>query len=381
MFIGIGIPDSLFGAAWPAIYREFGVPISNANLITGIIAGTTVISSIYSARLINRYGTSMITAVSTSLTAIALLGFSLSPNMLLLCICAIPLGFGAGAIDSALNSFVAIHYKASHMNFMQAFYGIGVSISPFLMSMALKNSSWQVGYQMAFVIQVILAIISIISIPLWRKIHPNTEIKTEENKDRILKISEMLKIPAVRWSSIYFFASCSVELTLGYWCSSYLVNTKGFSPAEAASIVLFYYLGIGFGRLMSGILSNKLSEWIFIKVGLSILVIGLIMITLPLNQFFILLALFLAGSGIGPTFPNMMHLTASHFDKDIVLSINGLQMTATYMGILVAPVIFGFIAEVAGIELYPYYLLVFSMITIVAMMGVIKELKVTRKYQ
>ena len=43
-YIGLGIPDSLLGAAWPAIYQQFGVPISFASLISLIISGGTVIS-------------------------------------------------------------------------------------------------------------------------------------------------------------------------------------------------------------------------------------------------------------------------------------------------------------------------------------------------
>lgn len=139
MFIGIGVPDSLFGVAWPAIYPEFGVGVSSANLVTMTVAGCTIISNLLSARLISRFGTSIVTAVSTAMTAFALFGFSISSNMLFLVLFAIPLGLGAGAIDSALNSFVALHYKATHMNFMQCFYGIGVSVSPFLMGIAWRG--------------------------------------------------------------------------------------------------------------------------------------------------------------------------------------------------------------------------------------------------
>ena len=137
-FIGLGIPDSLFGTAWPAIYMEFNLPVSAANYVTFLISGGTIISSLLSARLINRYGTAKITAVSTTITAAALLGFSYSNGIFWLCLCAIPLGLGAGAIDSALNNYIALHYKAMHMNFLHCFYGIGVSLSPYLMSLALS---------------------------------------------------------------------------------------------------------------------------------------------------------------------------------------------------------------------------------------------------
>ena len=144
-FIGLGIPDSLFGAAWPAIYAELNLPVSWANFVTMIISGGTIVSSLLSARLINRFGTAAVTAVSTAMTALALFGFSVSGSMLWLCLSAVPLGLGAGAIDTALNNYVALHYKATHMNFLHCFYGIGVSMSPFLMSLALSGGSWRGG--------------------------------------------------------------------------------------------------------------------------------------------------------------------------------------------------------------------------------------------
>ncbi len=90
-YIGLGIPDSLFGTAWPAIYTEFNQPIASASYVTFLISGGTVISSLLSASIIKRFGTGRITAFSTALTAAALLGFSYSNHLIWLCIFAIPL--------------------------------------------------------------------------------------------------------------------------------------------------------------------------------------------------------------------------------------------------------------------------------------------------
>ena len=169
-FIGLGIPDSLFGTAWPAIYSEFQIPVSWANFVTMIVSGGTVISSLFAARLIRRFGTAAITAVSTTMTALALLGFSMSGSMLWFCLFAIPLGLGAGSIDTALNDYVAMHYKAVHMNFLHCFYGVGVSLSPLLMSFALSDgAAWRSGYSTVFYFQAAIALLVILSLPLWFK--------------------------------------------------------------------------------------------------------------------------------------------------------------------------------------------------------------------
>ena len=160
-YIGLGIPDSLLGSAWPAIYGEFHVPISYASFISAIISAGTVISSLFSTKVIARLGTAKVTAISTTLTAIALLGFSCSQSFLWLCLCAVPLGIGTGSIDSALNNYVALHYNAMQMSFLHCFYGIGVTASPYLMSLALSESmNWRGGYRTVFYIQLVIAAVT-----------------------------------------------------------------------------------------------------------------------------------------------------------------------------------------------------------------------------
>ena len=160
VYIGLGVPDSLFGTAWPVIHHEFHLPISAANAVTLLISSGTVISSLFSPRIINRLGTAKVAALSTSLTAAALLGFAISGNFLFLCLFAIPLGLGAGAIDVSLNNYVALHYNATHMSFLHCFYGIGVSISPYLMSVGIGSGAWRRGYFLAFAVQAVISVIA-----------------------------------------------------------------------------------------------------------------------------------------------------------------------------------------------------------------------------
>ena len=149
-FISLGLPDSLLGSAWPVMYGELSVPVSWAGIISMIISGGTIISSFFSERIIRRLGTGLVTFVSVAMTAAALLGFALLPGFWWLCLCAIPLGLGAGSVDSALNNFVALHYKAMHMNWLHCFWGIGASLGPVIMSIRLaEKNGWKQGYLIA----------------------------------------------------------------------------------------------------------------------------------------------------------------------------------------------------------------------------------------
>lgn len=363
-FIGLGIPDSLFGTAWPAISDEFSLPVSWANFVTIIISGGTIISSLLSARIINRFGTAAVTAVSTTMTAFALLGFSVSQNMLYLCLCAIPLGLGAGAIDTALNNYVALHYKASHMNFLHCFYGIGVSLSPFIMSFALSKSSWQNGYFNVSLVQFGIALLTIISLPIWKKVR-HSVTNSQSSPTRTLPLKTMLRNPKVMTACMVFLGSCGVEYTCGIWGSTYLVRGKGAAVDTAALMITFYYVGIAFGRFLSGILARKLTSNQLIRAGQITVLAALVLLILPLPYQVSAFSLFLIGMGNGTIYPNMLHLTPANFGEDVSQSVIGVQMAFSYVGILLAPAIFGLMAQYITISLFPYFILLCYVIMIV----------------
>ncbi len=353
-FIGLGIPDSLFGAAWPAIYTEFGIPVSRGSLITMLISGGTIISSLLSAELIRRFGTGRITAFSTSLTAAALFGFSCSGNLLLLCLFAVPLGLGAGAIDTALNNYVALHYRASHMNFLHCFYGIGVSLSPLLMSLALSAGSWRNGYRMVFWLQAGIAVLTILALPLWKRV--SAVSGQEEEAAETVRFSRLLRDSRVRMACLVFIGSCGLEYSCGNWGSTFLVTSRGLEADAGAGMITLYYVGIAAGRFLSGILSFRLGSRRLVLMGQAVVLAALLLLWLP-GLAFPGLGLFLVGLGNGPVFPNMLHLTPRIFGKRLSQSVMGVQMAASYVGILLAPALFGVIAQEIGAALFPGWLL------------------------
>ena len=370
-FIGLGIPDSLFGAAWPAISNEFSAPVSWANFVTLIISAGTVVSSLLSAKIISRFGTAAVTAGSTLMTAAALFGFSLSTNMLWLCLFSVPLGFGAGCIDTALNNYVALHYKASHMNFLHCFYGIGVSLSPFFMSMALSKSSWHEGYGFVSAIQLGIAVITVVTLPVWKKAHPDA--KHGDGGSRVtLGFLSLLRDRKVRMACCVFLGSCGLEYTCGVWGSTYLVRSRGESADAAALLIMFYYMGIAFSRFLSGLLSGRVSGLWIIKAGYVTVLAAVVLLMLPLPPQAAAFSLFLIGLGNGPVFPNMLHLTPKNFGEEASQAVIGVQMASAYVGIMAAPAVFGLIAQNADVSLFPYFTAVFYAIMVLSFIGMSK---------
>ncbi len=361
-YIGLGVPDSLLGAAWPAIYGELSVPVSYASFISAIISCGTVFSSLFSTRVIAKLGTPRVTVLSTSLTAIALLGFSCSHNFLWLCICAIPLGIGAGSIDTALNNYVALHYTSMQINFLHCFYGVGVTVSPYLMSLALSdNMNWRGGYQTVFFIQLTIATLSVISLPIWKKVK---QTLPHEEPIQVLSLSQMLKRRKIWASCGVFLGISSLESTCLIWGSTYLSESVGMSADAAAALITFYFIGMTVGRLLSGLLTMKYSDWQIIFSGQAVIFVAIILLLMQTNTTITALGLFLIGLGNGPIFPNITHLTPGLYSKETSQSIIGIEMAFSNLSIMLTPILFGAVTTYTGIAIFPKFLLIMFLIMI-----------------
>lgn len=364
-FISLGLPDSLLGSAWPVMHESFGASLSAAGMITMIISGGTIVSSLMSDRLTRRLGAGLVTAVSVGMTALALLGFSLSGELWQLCLWAIPYGLGAGAVDAALNNYVALHFASRHMSWLHACWGVGAAISPNIMSLCLAGASgWQGGYRAVAVIQLVLAAVLFLSLPLWKK---RTEADCGgEAQAAPLGLLGALKIRGVPLILLAFFGYCAMEATAGLWAASYLVEHRGVDALTAANFASFYYIGITVGRFLNGLIADRMGDRRMIRVGILGAMVGIGMIMLPLETDAVALAgLIVAGVGSAPIYPSIIHSTPDNFGAENSQAIVGIQMASAYVGATFMPPLFGLLAQHVDIGLYPFYLAVFAVLMLV----------------
>ncbi len=365
-FIGIGLPDSVLGTAWPVMYPDLGFPISLAGLFSCTESVGTIIASLMSTRLIRRFGTGRVAAFSTLMTVISLAGFGLSRHPIYFFLLAMVQGLGAGAIDTALNSFVATHYSAAQMSFLHCFYGLGVAISPFVLSLALgAEGNWRRGYLIVASIQFIIVLVEFAALPLWRKVQKKDE-EEERPPARILSLRQLVRTPGVLLSCFAFFSTCALEVCAGSWSASYFVNTRGLPGNRAASVTMLFYIGMAVGRLLSGLAAGKLGRKRLLYITLFVLPVAILLLLLPLPIPVTACGLFLIGIGIGPVYPNLAHLTPDNFGQDIAQSVMGIQQAMTYAGVLAMPTLFGVLAQAFSTALLPYYL--FFLFAIYALM-------------
>lgn len=473
VFISLGLPDSLLGAGWPVMQKDFDVDSSYAGYISMTIAAMTIISALFSAPLGSKLKEKWIIIISIGLTILGLILFSIAKQYWNLFLFAIPYGLGAGSIDASINNFVAIHYSSRVMNFLHCFYGVGSMISPNIMALALKFQSWKEGYRWTAYVQILILIVCFATLPLWntnkkeekeknsKEIEDNKE-NSNENKDnknkievkkiriekngeakdnkeniiinenkentenkenkkesqkeiedssnRILKINvknkidneinedtnkagetnedfakkqtknekdknseeeikvmsilEVIKIKGVVFSCIAFFAYCSGEGTCFLWTSSFFSGTKkGLSDEAIASLSTTIFGGLMLGRVLSGLVSEKLGDKKLIRIGLIVEFIGIICVGIPIETYILaIIGYCLISIGMGPIYPSIQHLVPLYFGKDASPTIIGLQMASAYLGTTLMPFIFGLIQSKTSMWAHPIFVGFFAIL-------------------
>lgn len=360
-FISLGLPDSLLGSAWPQMQESLGVSLSLGGVISFLITASTILSSLMSHQVIQRFGTGAVTMCSVAMTALALFGFSLSNSFFALCLWAIPYGLGAGSVDAALNNFVALHCKAKHMSWLHCFWGIGATGGPYIMGLCLsRGMGWQAGYRTISFLQMALTLILLLSLPLWKK----QELPLsggETVRPQTPQWGKLLKRPGVKAALTAFFFYSALELTTGLWGSSYMVAVRGISPETAAKWISLFYLGITAGRFFSGFLTLRFSDDAMVRLGEITAIVGILLILLPLHNLFLCLGLILTGLGCAPIYPSLLHATPQRFGKSLSQSLMGTQMAISYLGSTTMPPVSGFLSEKISMGLYPILLLVFAL--------------------
>ena len=368
-FISLGLPDSLFGVAWPLAHVEFGLPESFASIysvITALCGGSV---SFFAGPLIKKFGTGIVTAVSVVLTAVGLLTIGFAPNIYVMMLGSIISGLGAGAIDTGLNNFVSLNYKAIHMNWLHCFWGVGVTVSPLIMSIFLGDGNWHAGYKTVSYIQFGISAIVFLSLFVWRK-YENREPKKEDIEQNEqapeikLTIKDIFSSKGLLLGILTLGLYCSVEFNMGTWGASYLINARGLSPEIAARYVSFYFGGIMLGRFISGIISLKVNDVNLIRGGVIVMFVGFVIFAIPVNAC-AMIGLLLIGTGCGPIFPSTLHAIPLRFGKEFSTHFTGYHMGGAYAIGFSVQVAFGYIATATTFKIMPYVMMALTGIMLV----------------
>lgn len=370
IFISLGLPDSFIGSCWPTISEYFKISRDFQGIFSFIVSFFTITSSFLTIKLtkyLKNYG---VIAISIGLTISGLIIIGFSDNYYLLLLAAIPLGFGGGAIDSILNSYVSLHYKAIHLNFLHAFWGIGAFISPLIIgSFIVDPRGFKDAAFVLSIIQTTILIITLSTLVLWVKVDKIYNIdsrnttNSENNKENI-GFFNTFKLRGVIFACITFFSYIAIESLAYSWFTSLCVFGMNIDNDIASKYLSLFYIAISLGRVISGLLSIKIKDKNLIRIGEGILLIGIILLTFKFNFVFMPIALFIIGLGCGPIYPSIVHSTVDKFTSKYSSAVMSIQIGFAYMAnISVAP-LFGILGNATTFLILPYIMLIFFIILV-----------------
>ena len=378
-FIAVGIPDSLTGTAWPAIYPEFNVPVSFLSIVTTIICGSVIVSSILSVNALQKLGTAKTTAVSAGLIAAGIFGFSVSPNYLVMCLFALLIGAGAGAINTGLNNYVTLNYHARHLNYLHCFYGVGLMCSTSLLALTIEKHGWRTGYRWVFFLMAAITAMLFLTIPVWNKEKKQQQELSDEQQEK-MPFVQMIKTPSIRAMWVAIFMTNAIECAASTWLTTYLVDARNVSEKWGAIAATMYFAGLALGRFVSGLVSEKIKTWRRIFIGSVILIVAVLMLNIPLGSAVTIAAFCLVGFGNGSLYPNFLHLTPHNFEKKYSGSIMSTEIAIAYSGFMIAPIVFSFVIKWIGLGAFPVFMAIILVIMVAALLRAISLLKKQGRY-
>ena len=357
-FIGLGLPDTVLGAAWPVMQLDLNAPLSAAGLLSIIVSAGTIVSSLWTPSLLRKLGTGKLVFVSIALTAVASFGYGFSAAFWMMCLFAIPMGIGAGAIDVALNNFAAIHLESKHTSWLHASWGVGACLGPALFSISVFTGvGWRGAYDMVALLLAIIAGMMLVTLPIWKKMErQGSSPQAVAMKDISLRAA--LRVPGMKLSFWVFFFYSSLEISTSLWCGTYLV-ARGFEPEIGALAVSLMFASVMVGRILSGFFAIKFTDMRLVHAGIAIVVFGCLVLVLPLPLWFTPVCICLLGLGCAPVYPSLIHATPARFGEELSGRAISIQMAGSYVGSILMPPAFGLVASKLSVIVWPVALALF----------------------
>lgn len=358
-FVALGMPDGLLGVAWPSIRSGFSIPLDALGMfLTALVIGYMT-SSFFSGPIVTRVGVGKVLAISCTLTGIALFGYTFVPVWWMMVLLGVVAGFGAGAIDAGLNTYVAAHFSEGLMQWLHASWGVGITLGPIIMTLGLSaTDTWHTGYRIVGGFQLFLAVCFVLTLPMWTdNDKPTAHDEPKKLTDYKTPMSETMRQPRVWMSALLFFLYVGAEGALGTWIYTLLTESRGIDPTLAGFWAGSYWATFTVGRVIAGLFANRIGTNKLVIGGLIGALIGAVLLVWNPSEAVNLLAVAIIGFCIAPIFPAMMSGTSKRVGEHFAANTIGMQMTATGLGTAVIPGVMGVVAKQVSLETIPLILL------------------------
>ena len=359
-FIALGLPDGLLGVGWPSIRAGFSISLDAIGmLLTAAVVGYMT-SSFMSGFLLSRIGVGRVLVASCFLTGLALIGYTLVPQWWMMVLLGVFAGLGAGAIDAGLNTYVASNFSEGVMQWLHAFWGIGITFGPIIMTVGLTTlNTWRFGYRVVGVFQILLAVCFVLTLAMWKHGHaPSEGGSGKKLTDYKTPMGETLRKPQVWLSMLLFFLYVGAETALGTWTYTLLTESRGVNLTLAGFFAGSYWLTFTIGRIIAGLFASRVGVNKLVLGGLVGALLGAVLLVWNPSVISNVIAVAVIGLSIAPIFPAMMSGTSARVGDHYAANTIGMQMAATGFGTVIIPTLMGMLARQVSLEIIPVCLLI-----------------------
>ena len=359
-FIALGLPDGLLGVGWPSIRTGFSVPLDAIGAFMIASVSGYVFSSFISGFLLAHMGVGRMLITSCLLTGFSLIGYTIVPDWWMMVLLAIFAGLGAGAIDAGLNTFIAAYFSERTMQWLHASWGIGITLGPIIMTVGLASfDTWYFGYRLVGGFQILLALLFIVTLPIWNQFNSTALIEDEKQLTAYkTSIRETLRQKQVWLSLILFFLYVGGEIGLGTWAYTLLTESRGVDSFLAGFFAGSYWFTFTIGRILAGLVAKRIGNHKLVNGGVIGAIIGAVLLIWNPSEIANVIAVALIGISIAPIFPAMMSGTRARVGDQFTANTIGFQMAATGFGGAGISALMGVMARRISLEVIPVILFV-----------------------
>lgn len=345
-FFGLGVINAAIGPALPELAGNTGSTLAAmGSLFSGMFFGSLA-AQVFSGPLLDRLGPRWPLMAGLTMVGAGITGVAFARELPVALAFGFLTGMGYGVIALIINVTISnlfSHRRASALNLINMFFGIGAFIAPAIAGLSLRLSgSSLTALWLGGALEILL-------LPLffWRfksKRQDAAESGAPSHAGKTL----FLRSPVLWILSLMLLFYIGTENGASGWVTTYILQTTPLAVANAALAASAFWLAFTAGRMLGALLGVRWSTGTLLTVCLSIALLGGILIVastgnIPLS----FLGFVLLGLGLGPTFPTALAVITAAF-PGASGSATSLAMAVGFVGGMLIPWLLGVIMEAQG---------------------------------
>lgn len=361
-FVLVGVAGGVGGVLLPSQIADYRVDMATIGLTFFTFSAGYFLAGSVTGPLMARVGARAALVIGGGLFALVTLYLGLRPPFAVFVLVQVVSGFGMGILESVLNVYLAALPSATTLlNRLHAFFGVGALLGPLLAAWMLQTQPWTAVYLVVAALTVPVLLAVLVTFPA----HTPAEALPHDGPRGLL--GTVVRQPAVVLAAIFLTVYVGLEISVGTWGYSYLLEEQGQAALVAGWSISAYWLGLTLGRftispvaVRLGVPAGRMVLGCLVGIVAAILVVWSAPVPAVASVGLAVLGFFLA-----PLFPTLLavvpRLTSARLVPTAIGLINGLSV----IGGSALPWLAGAIAGGLGLWTLMPYVLVLAAVQIV----------------